>query len=84
MPKMHPQMKVIKMLKELDENLGLLATADAQLREATTDEEKSHADQFFMCTAQDAAESYRRLVYVLKVGDDLCDLPPFESVSTWR
>jgi hypothetical protein len=81
---MHPQMKVIKMLKELDENLGLLATADAQLGEAKTDEEKSHAHQFFMCTAQDAVESYRRLVHVLKVGDDLCDLPRFATVSTWR
>jgi len=81
---MHPQMKVIKMLKELDANLGLLATADAQLGDAKTEKEKSHAHQFFMCTGQDVAESYRRLLHVLKVGDDLCDLTPFESVSTWR
>jgi hypothetical protein len=84
MPEMHPQMTVITILKELDENLGLLTAADAELREAKTDEKRSRALQFFMCTAQDAAKSYRRLVHVLKVGNDLCDLPPFESVSTWR
>jgi hypothetical protein len=42
------------------------------------------AHQFFYCCAEDVAESYRRLLQVLKVGDDLCDPPPFESVSTWR